>query len=282
MTSSNVIMLAATGSAAILLMARTAFVTSKKSSNEKEKQNEEEELNPSDCVQADDVIAVFDDLFIHMQSVLAQLSQQIQQIQMSGQMIPEKQLREIFKAEFERALLAKQKSVFEKHDVDEECLRDATWEMLKNEDEYPKVKRSVERFQKLYENVSGAKVVGRQPGNNGKLQDNEEIKCLTKEKLIESATIYFDALTSAMRTVALSYKNEGKNLRDPSVAQSLQMKFGAVANDAGEAALQELGVTLDCFKASIEKHQENPDVGRVLVMLQMKQQQELVAVGVHS
>merc|ERR1719223_2351055 len=60
--------------------------------------------NAADCIAEDDVCAIFDQLFVQMQSVLAQLSQQIQQIQMSGQSIPEPQLRQLLRQEFDRAL----------------------------------------------------------------------------------------------------------------------------------------------------------------------------------
>ena len=40
------------------------------------------------------------------------------------------------------------------------------------------------------------------------------------------------------------------------------------------------GVTLDTFRAAIEKYSSSPEVGRTLTMLQMKQQQELMALGV--
>ena len=45
----------------------------------------------------DDVCKIFDKLFLEMQGVLQQLSQQIQQIQMSGQQISEAQIRQALK-----------------------------------------------------------------------------------------------------------------------------------------------------------------------------------------
>eukprot|EP00555_Chaetoceros_dichaeta_P002017 CAMPEP_0198249736 /NCGR_PEP_ID=MMETSP1447-20131203/1156_1 /TAXON_ID=420782 /ORGANISM="Chaetoceros dichaeta, Strain CCMP1751" /LENGTH=276 /DNA_ID=CAMNT_0043934429 /DNA_START=28 /DNA_END=858 /DNA_ORIENTATION=+ len=272
--SNSTVILAAAGSAALLLAARRVYSGSNKTSSALTTTARTENLDPEDCIQADDVIAIFDELFTHMQMVLAQLSQQIQQIQMSGQMIPEKQLREILKAEFDRGLLAKQDAVYEKHDVDEDCLRGATFEMLENEEEYPKVKRAVERLQVLYENVTGVKVASCGP--------NKPIEALSKEKTMDSATVYFDALTGAMRAVAQKFEKEGLNMKDPAVAQKLQMEFAAVANDIGEAALKDRGVTLDSFKASIEKHQEDPEVGKLLEHLKMKQMQEMSAFGVQA
>jgi len=110
-------------------------------------------IDNSDMITPTLVVSVFDGLFVHMQGVLSQLGQQIQQIQMSGQTIPEKQLRQLLKAEFERALLAQQNKIYEAHDVDEEQLESATWEFLR--DNEVNVRKAVERFQKLYENVTG-------------------------------------------------------------------------------------------------------------------------------
>ncbi len=237
-----------------------------------------EDLDPSECIQPEDVVAIFDDLFLHMQSVLAQLSQQIQQIQMAGQSIPEPQLRQLLKSEFERALLAKQPGIFEKHDVDEVCLKEATWEFMEKAEDFPTVKKAVERFQKLYENVTGEKVVGKMPG--GVSAADAIVVDIPKEKLLEAASIYFEALTSAMKGVVEKHKSAGHNMNDPSVAQKVQMEFASVANDAGETALENEGITLDSFKAAIDKFSSDPDVGRALAMLQMKQQQELMALGV--
>jgi hypothetical protein len=74
---------------------------------------------------------------------------------MSGQVIPEKQLCQLLKAEFECALTIKQKQVLDEFNLEESCLEEATWEFLEDEAKYPKVKMSVERFQKLWENISG-------------------------------------------------------------------------------------------------------------------------------
>ncbi len=271
MPLNNSLLLAVAGTAALALAATTLKGSSAANGSDPEN------LDPEDCIQPEDVCAVFDDLFLHMQSVLAQLSQQIQQIQMAGQSIPEPQLRQLLKSEFERALVSKQVDIFEKHGVDEDCLSEATWEFLEKEDEHPNVKKTVERFQKLYENVTGEKVVGRRRGVE---PENAVVEVITKEKLLECATVYFDALTNAMGNIVKKYKAEGKNFRDPMVAQKLQMEFASVANDAGESALENEGVTLDVFKASIEKYQSDPEVGRSLAMLQMKQQQELAALGV--
>mmetsp|Transcript_46908 Transcript_46908/g.69390 ORF Transcript_46908/g.69390 Transcript_46908/m.69390 type:complete len:283 (+) Transcript_46908:59-907(+) len=229
-----------------------------------------------DTIQAEDVEKVFDSLFLHMQAVLAQLSQQIQQIQAAGQMIPEGQLRQILKGEFERALLAKQGTVFEENDVDEDCLKEATLEFMSKPDEYPKVKKSVERFQKLYENVSGESVVSSAGGKKSVSASTEE---LTQGKLLEAAGVYFDAITNKMKEIVEEFKSKGMNLSDPAIAQKFHIESASKSNEAGEKALEKLGITVDQFRSSIEKLSSNPEVGRTLAMLQMKQQQELMAMG---
>jgi len=243
-----------------------------------------DDLDTGDCITEDDICAIFDQLFVQMQSVLAQLSQQIQQIQMSGQSIPEPQLRQLLRQEFDRALASIQGKVFEEHDVDEDCVQEATWEMLGEPDKYPKAKKAVERFQKLYENVTGEKIVGKRPGGG---DDKEAVKAIeaavadiSQEKLLGAAEIYFDALTEAMSSIVKKLKAEGKDMRNPSVAQQLQMEFASHANEAGESALEKEGITLETFRAAIEKYSSSPEVGRTLTMLQMKQQQELMALGV--
>merc|ERR1719491_753420 len=97
---------------------------------------------------------------------------------------------------------------------------------------------------------------------------------------MDCADKYFDALTSSMVGIVKKYQDQGKNLREVDVAQAVQMEFASVANTAGEAALEKEGVTQDEFKAAIEKNQSDPEVGRHLAMLQMKQQRDMSLAGV--
>jgi hypothetical protein len=262
-----------------LLVAAAAATTFYSSKSSTKNIAEIEENEDGDFITAEEVCKIFDRLFIEMQAVLAQLSQQVQQIQMSGQVIPEKQLRQLLKGEYERALTMKQQQVFEDFDVDEDCLEEATWEFLEKGEEYPGVKRTVERFQKLWENVSGESVVGRRPGKTYESKE-EDFEILSPVKLIEAAEFYFEALTSAMAELVHDLKAQGKNLRDPAVAQQLHMAFASVANDKGEDALRAMGLTLTQFQKSIEVNANDPTVGRALAMLQMKQQQALMSMGV--
>ncbi|CAJ1966850.1 unnamed protein product [Cylindrotheca closterium] len=257
--------------------AASSLYSSKADSTSTIKDIDDDEYDESELITSEEVTKIFDRLFLEMQGVLAQLSQMVQQIQMSGQVIPEKQLRMMIKAEFERALAAKQTLVLEEYDMDYDCLEEATWEFMEKEEEFPKVKKSVERFQKLWENVSGEVVVGMRPG---KAATVEAIEILSPSKTVEAAEIYFDALTMAMKGLVEKMKEDGQDLNSPAVAQELHMKFASVANEAGEDSLKAIGLTQVQFQKSIEANASNPMVGRALAMLQMKQQQALMAMGV--
>ncbi|KAL7492182.1 hypothetical protein ACHAWT_001375 [Skeletonema menzelii] len=244
---------------------------------------DDEILSEEDCISAEDVVAIFDKLFLTMQNVVVQLSQQVQQIQMSGQMIPEAQLRGLLKAEFERALVACQAQVYEENDVDADCLEEATWEFMEEADKYPKVKRAVERFQKLYESISGEDVVGWTPskGTNNSSGGGAAKKELSAEELIKAATLYFETLTEKMVDIAKEYVAAGKDLKDPKVSQQYQMEASSDANDAAEEKLKsEMDIVMSDFRAAVDKHSRVPAVGQTLGMLQIKQQQELMAAGV--
>eukprot|EP00573_Skeletonema_grethae_P006907 CAMPEP_0201709456 /NCGR_PEP_ID=MMETSP0578-20130828/58113_1 /ASSEMBLY_ACC=CAM_ASM_000663 /TAXON_ID=267565 /ORGANISM="Skeletonema grethea, Strain CCMP 1804" /LENGTH=285 /DNA_ID=CAMNT_0048198429 /DNA_START=31 /DNA_END=888 /DNA_ORIENTATION=+ len=242
---------------------------------------DDEILSEEDCISSDDVVAIFDKLFLAMQNVVVQLSQQVQQIQMSGQMIPEAQLRGLLKAEFERALVACQAQVFEENDVDADCLEEATWEFMEEPDKYPKVKRVVERFQKLYESMSGEDVVGWTPSKGKNTTGGGAKKELSAEELIKAATLYFETLTEKMVDIAKEYKAAEKDLKDPKVSQQYQMEASSDANDAAEEKLKsEMDIVMSDFRAAVDKHSRVPAVGQTLGMLQIKQQQELMAAGV--
>jgi hypothetical protein len=263
-----------------LLVAAAAAATTFMKSKPKSREIAEIDEDEGDFISAEEVCKIFDRLFLEMQAVLAQLSHQIQQIQQSGQVIPEKQLRQLLKAEFERALGVKQKEVLEEYDMDEDCLEEATWEFLEKPEEHSKVKKAVERFQKLWENVSGESVVGQRPGQTGESKESEPAELLSASRTIEAAEVYFEALTNAMGDMVQSFRQQGKDLREPAIAQELHMQFASVANDKGEESLKAMGITLAQFQKSIEANAQNPTVGRSLAMLQMKQQQTLQSMGV--
>jgi len=260
------------GSVVLAAAAATQFFPRKSSSRGATDISEEEEN--ADTIGADLVCKVFDRLFLEMQAVVVQLSQQVQQIQMSGQQIPEAQLRKLLTAEFERALTARQAQVYEDHDVDADCIEEATWEFVAKED--PKVVNAVERFQKLYESISGGTLVGRRPGVK---VETKVAKIIDSAKTIEAASVYFVALSNVMREIVEQFKADGRNLQDPAVANDFQRQFASVANEVGEKALEGIGLTLTDFQASVEKNSGDPQVARSLQMLQMQQQKDLMEMG---
>uniref|UniRef100_A0A7S1ZGW8 Uncharacterized protein n=1 Tax=Ditylum brightwellii TaxID=49249 RepID=A0A7S1ZGW8_9STRA len=274
--SSTVMIAAAAGSALLLTYASRKMLSSK---SDPATADEELDGAPSEeeFITPDDVCKVFDTIFMQMQNAVAQLSQYIQQLQMAGKQIPEDQLQMMLKSEFESILVKVQAKVFEEADVDEDCLQEATWEFMAEPEKYPKVVKAVERFQRLYERISGQKVVGMRPGDaqivNSKAQD------LSPEKLLEAAKVFFDAITETMVEIVKKYKAEGKNLHDPAVVQGLQMQFASLADEIGEAALKKIDLTMADFQGAIEKHKSHPEVGQTLMMLQIKQQQTLIAAG---
>lgn len=240
-----------------------------------------DDLDEDELITPEEVVSVFDKLFMQMQQVVLQLSQQVQQIQMSGQVIPEKQLRQLLKSEFERALQQLQVQVLEEADMDAECLEEATWEFMEEGEKYPKVKRAVERFQALYESVSGVECKGWHPGKGKAAGDGGgDKKELSADELIEAASLYFDKITETMVEMANTYKSQGKDLKDPQVAQQYQMEASSDANEVAEKALEAKGINMSAFRSAIDKHSRVPSVGQTLGMLQLKQQQELMAAGV--
>jgi hypothetical protein len=151
--------------------------------------------------------------------------------------------------------------------MDMECFEEATWEYMDQNN--TRVQTAVERLQKLWQTATGEHVVGWRPGKE--LHVSEP---LGPDETIVAATAYFKALTGCMRRLIQEYETQGKDLQNPTIQQQLNLDFGAQANEAGEASLQELGYSQAQFEASVAVHKNNSDVARALTMLSMQQQQE--------
>jgi hypothetical protein len=232
----------------------------------------DDELDDGDFIAEVDVCAIFEKIFLELQRTFGQLMTQVQALQMQGQTIPEGQLKGLIRQELERALLAKQSAIIEAAGIDADCLEEAVWEFL--EDGNESVKFAVERVQKVWQNATGEAVLGWRPGKAAIVEEP-----LSAEKTIEAAEVYFNALTETMRTLVAQFKSDGKDLQSPAVQRELNAEFAKAANDAGEEALNDLegGVTQTQFEASVQEHGQNPEVGRALAMMQMKQQQEFAS-----
>jgi hypothetical protein len=221
-----------------------------------------------------DVVKVFDQLYLELQNAFSQLMIQVQQIQMTGQRIPEQQLQLIMKQELERALLTKQGPILEMANIDADCFEEATWEFL-----HPNppsglppsttVRTAVEKIQKVWQTATGEHVVGWTP-----FSEPITAEPLTPEETIHAATVYFQALTDCMRRLIGEYELSGKDLRNDAVQQELNIDFSNQANEAGDTALQSLGYNQAQFEVSVAAHQGDPNVARALTMLSMQQQQD--------
>ena len=95
-SASSTVLLA--GSALLVAAAAAAFLP--KGTSDTHELEEIDELPEGEYITEEDVCKIFDRLFMEMQGVLSQLGQQIQQLQMAGQQIPEAQLRQLLKGEF--------------------------------------------------------------------------------------------------------------------------------------------------------------------------------------
>lgn len=233
-------------------------------------------VDPADYISEKEVIQFFDQLLLEMNAVLSNIMQQLQAIQMSGQ-FPESQLKNILCSEMERALTVKQKLLVDQMNMDYDCLEEATWEFLKEEEKHPQVKKAVDKFQRFWESVSGEAVTGWRPGKE--MVEETDMELLDPTKLVEVADAYFSSLSNQMKKLIEERKSNGENIQDAAIAKALHKDFTDTANDAGEACLKGYGVTLRQFEMSIKKHASDPTVGRALAGFQMRQQQELMAMG---
>lgn len=239
---------------------------------------DDEELNSDEIITSDEIVKIFDKLFLELQAAFAQLMQQVHQIEASGQKIEPKQLKGLIRAELERALTVKQKQIVEEEfDMDIACCEEATWEFVNEKN--AAVCKAVERFQKMWENVTGEPVSGWKPGTDPSRPHIPDVELLGPEETIAAAETYFNSLTECMRTLVNDFKAAGRDLTDPSVQEDLNISFSNNVSDAGEEALNSSNVTMAQFEGSVKLHASNPIVARALGMLQMKQQQEMMAMG---
>jgi hypothetical protein len=233
--------------------------------------DDDEKGDEEEFIAEADVCHVFDKLFLIVQQTLSGIMQQVQQLQMVGQRIPEAQLQGLIRQELERAIVARQAAIIDAAGMDPECFEQAVWEFLEDPEKNVKAKNAVERFQKAWQNATGENVVGWRPG-----QKPKEVELLSADRTVQVAELYFNGLTDCMRNVIRQYKSDGKDLTNPQVQHELNLDFARSATDAGEAALAQVDVTLDQFQNSVSSHAENPTVGRALAALQQKQQMDLM------
>jgi len=97
-------------------------------------------------VDAETVVAVFEALNKEMQSNLTKLVQMVQQIQASGQQIPDAQIQMWVVQEYEKGLTNVQSKVFSDHGVDEDELEEAVKFYLSQPEAYPGVSKVIQMF----------------------------------------------------------------------------------------------------------------------------------------
>uniref|UniRef100_A0A6U5MKY3 Uncharacterized protein n=1 Tax=Corethron hystrix TaxID=216773 RepID=A0A6U5MKY3_9STRA len=214
-----------------------------------------------------ETVEIFSELFLQTQNVVAKLSQQIAQIQSAGQNIPDAQVRQIMTNEFERSGNLLQAQIFGRFEVEEEDVREAVAFYADDK----KLTATIARFKSLYEGVTG-----KSSGPPVEIPEG-----FSPADLVRAAETYFAAMTAAMVEVVEGFKEKGvTDFRNPANSQKIHTKFAEVVNEAGEAALDNIGVPMGVFKAALEKFAALPQVASTLQMQQMKQAQTMMALGV--
>ena len=231
-----------------------------------------EDEDEGDFITEEEVVQIFDQLFLEAQNKIAEIMGQIQKMRMIGQTIPDAQIQMYMRQELEEAVSKKQKMATAQAGIDESCLEEAVWEFI--EKESSKVKNAVERLQRLWQTTTGESVVGWRPGA---LQVQEDV--LGPAETIEAAKCYYDAMTEAIKTVVTDFKSAGKDMKDPSVQQQLNLEIAQATAPAAEAGLKKLGVSQNQFEASVKANASSPQVAQALGVLQMEQQRELQGIG---
>lgn len=278
MGSSNNTAVLATGAAllAIGVGLLTMGSSSKSNSNEltiREITDADDGGDNDDIITEDDVTDVFEKIFLEAQNKTAIVMQQVQQLQRMGNTLPEGQIQAALHETLTSAIETTQKAALEAAGIDEDCFEEAVWEFVVD-DKNRKVITAVERLQRLWQSTTGEPVVGWTPGRTMAIPD-----VLSPQETIVVAHEYYTALTNAIKSVVLKFQNNGHNMQSPSVQQELNMAAGTIGAQLAEEALQNMNVTQVQFEASVKAHSDNEDVARAITMLNLKQRQELQAIG---
>lgn len=241
-------------------------------------------------ISADEVVKIWDRLFLETQQVVASTAQQLQQLIQMGA-IPESQARNIIANAIIESLPKSQAKVCNEFGVDYDCLEEATWEFIEEADQ--KVQKAVERFQSLFANFAGNReFVGKRPaklntvaeGSNSTPRgatdvDDVETELLSADELIEAAQAFFTAATAAAKMVTDAAKTDGLDLQNPAAAQALVQELGAVTESLTEEALKTFGLTTASFQAAITAQAQNPKIGRALMIVQQEHMVAMQAMG---
>jgi hypothetical protein len=232
------------------------------------------ESSAGDFITEDDIIDVFDKIFLEAQNKTALIMQQLQQLQRMGNTLPEAQVQAVLHQTLSEAIQTTHMAALDAAGIDEDCFEQAVWEFVVD-DQNRTVIAAVERLQRLWQSTTGEPVVGWTPGRTMETPD-----ILDPGETIEAARVYYDALTNGIKDVVLQFRADGKNLQSPTIQQELNMAIGTTGGKVAEEALLSINVTQVQFEASVKAHSDNENVARALTMLSMKQQQELQSIGI--
>jgi hypothetical protein len=258
-------------------------------------------------VEASVVVAVFRDLNSEMQMNVQKLVQMIQQIQQSGQQIPEAQIQAWVVGEYEKALVGAQEKVgavltpyqgggafppsapwlplsrlltpptpptpqiFAKHSVDEDDLSDSVSYYLNSS--HPDVTKAVHQFKQLYKSVGG-----RPPEKHVDLPPGVDL-----QKFCEILSKYMDSMSECMGDIVGKYRSD--NAIDGPLKESdlgeIRSNFSSTADDFSNGMLKkEFGIDQDQFAKLMENFQTSQQVQQLVQMLGAQQNKYFRELGI--
>ena len=143
----------AIGAATLTALAAGAYLYSSSSSSSSSSAADEP-ISEEDLMPADECAKLFVMMIQKMKLQLNKLGQMIQQIQASGQQIPQEQLQAWLLSEYEKGVLSTQKEIMDSEDVDEEDWQASTMYHLKNGTSSA-LTDAVKEFKLMYRQIGG-------------------------------------------------------------------------------------------------------------------------------
>ena len=112
-------------------------------------------------ITADEVVKLWDQLYVEAQNIVTTMYQQLQQLIQIGA-VPEAQVGNIIANSILESLPKLQTKVCNQFGVEYDCWEEATWEFVEEGDQ--KVQKAVERFQSLFAHFTGNReFIGKRP-----------------------------------------------------------------------------------------------------------------------
>ena len=258
-------------------------------------------------ITADEVVKLWDQLYVEAQHIASAMFQQLQQLIQVGA-IPESQAGNFIANAILESLPKLQTKVCNEFGVEYDCWEEATWEFVNEGD--VKVQKAVERFQSLFAHFTGNReFIGKRPTHQTStgasttttlpptanstertyptapnvMTEMDDIDTdptpLSAEELIMAAQAFFNAATMAAKMVTDNAKANGVDLTDPVEARGLVSELGQVTESLTEEALESFGLTTATFQETIAAQAQNPKIGRALMIVQHQHTMALQAMG---